>query len=420
MLCEALIKTPQRITVFMASGIGDTVVYIPSLQMLRAMYPDATICYICNQTALTLYRQFNFADRYCLFTGDTDILSKELNGENLNYLTANEIKEHDNVTLPSLHELQQDNWGVTDLLIMTERNGKYIKAALESSCRQVLTFCYSRALYTSRLPFIRYFSRHTHHEVFSLQFLLKTLDKKRFKEVFDTTDLKGAVLRASAHARDSINTFLHDSGYLVKSSDPLTGFVPYRRPLSIANSSQPELNEAHVGQNIATYRYLIVINPNSISTMGKGYSYAPECYVKMARDLAESFPHILFVISSYGEQSYHHEEYNSPNLKLYINEDGLMNVIALLEQCDLLISPSTGPAHIADNIGRDVLGGYAYYDEHRWAAIGLMQLASKQKKPSITPHKFAMHLIKNKLTNGLGGDFEKFHSMCKEYIEANF
>lgn len=421
MLCEALVKNPKRITVFMNSGIGDTVVYIPSLQMLRAMYPDATICYLCNQTALVLYGQFNYADRYCLYEGNTESLIAELNGENLHYLTSQELCSLGDMAKPSQHKTQQDSWGVSDLLIMTERNGKLIKAALASRCKQVLSFCYARALYTPRLPFVRYFKRHAHHEIFGLQFLLEILDKHRFTNVFHTTDLKGSVLRASNSARHGMQAFLKDCGYAIKSEDPSTGHVPYLTVIQ-EESTIDSLTTTNVADDTIRHPYsnLIVINPNCISTLGKGYSYAPKCYIQLARDLAQAFPHILFVISSYGEQHYHSEEYNTPNLKLFINQGGLMNVIALLEQCDLLISPSTGPAHIADNIGRDIIGGYAYYDAIRWPATGIMQLAAKQKRPSIAPHKFTMHLIKKKVTNGIGDEFDEFYSMCRAYIEQHF
>lgn len=67
MLFEPMLKNPQCISVFMKSGIGDSVVYIPALHVLRAMYPDAKISFMCNLASFFFYKQFHLADRYYIF-----------------------------------------------------------------------------------------------------------------------------------------------------------------------------------------------------------------------------------------------------------------------------------------------------------------------------------------------------------------
>lgn len=418
MFCEALIKNPKRISIFISSSIGDTVVYIPALQMLRAMFPDSIICLICNELALELYKQFNFVDRYSIFTGPNQKFISELNGDNLNYLTAQELASLGQDAYPSIHTSQQECWGTTDILIMTERNRRIIKSALQSDCKQVLTFCYTRSIYTARLPFISYYRRYSYHESFAVQFLLKTLDRKKYKSSFELCDFKKSILKATPEARAEINNFLSSIGFNLREANSVTGLIEHYSE-STADQKLNSTNNQDIDNN-RKYSRLIVINPHGASSFLNGFCYAPEYYIKIARDLAKEYPPILFVISSFGEQSYHKEEFNDTNLKLYINQDGLMNVIALLEQCDLVISPSTGPAHIADNLGKDVIGAFPYYDKIRWAANGLMKLAAKQNKPTIAPHKFVMHPIKMKLTNGIDSDFVKFEAMCKSFIKDNF
>ena len=84
----------------------------------------------------------------------------------------------------------------------------------------------------------------------------------------------------------------------------------------------------------------------------------------------------------------------------------MSNVIALIEQCDLIVSPSTGPAHIADNIG--------------WRADGFMQLAAKQKVPTLEPHDLKMQIVNHKVANDEHHKFDEFCLMCHDYIAAHF
>lgn len=431
MLFEPMLKNPQCISVFMKSGIGDSVVYIPALHVLRAMYPDAKISFMCNLASFFFYKQFHLADRYYILDGDfnEDEFVKELNGENRNFLSASDLIEQGPAAKPFVHEQQQDHWGATDLLIMTERNRHYIKLSLTSKCKQVLTYSYTRALYTSRLPFIRPFSRRAQHEIFGFQFLLKTLDKKRYLKAFNELDLQKSIIKASPEARHFIQDYLTKLGYLTKEADPITGLVPKHRAKQ--DNHQTHEHSAHdnainshgddmqrTAQHV--YKDMIIINPLCISTFKKGYSYHPDDYVKLALQLAKDFPHILFIISSYGQQSYHDIEITYDNLKLLINKGDMSNVIALIEQCDLIVSPSTGPAHIADNIGRDVIGSFPFYDKYRWRADGFMQLAAKQKVPTLEPHDLKMQIVNHKVANDEHHKFDEFCRMCHDYIAAHF
>ena len=81
---------------------------------------------------------------------------------------------------------------------------------------------------------------------------------------------------------------------------------------------------------------------------------------------------------------------------------------------------STGPAHIADNIGRDVIGSFPFYDEYRWRADGFMQLAAKQKVPTLEPHDLKMQIVNHKVANDEHNKFDEFCRMCHDYIAAHF
>ena len=85
-----------------------------------------------------------------------------------------------------------------------------------------------------------------------------------------------------------------------------------------------------------------------------------------------------------------------------------------------ILSPSTGPAHIADNIGRDIIGSFPFYDEFRWSADGFMQLAAKQKEPKFEAHDLKMQIVTHKVANDKHNKFDEFCLMCHDYIAAHF
>ena len=242
--------------------------------------------------------------------------------------------------------------------------------------------------------------------------LLKCLDKKRFKKAFDNCDFKKSILKANFKARSEIDAFLANIGYKIRDTKEDSELLQEDfKPTYTQLDNKDPLKDK--------YSKLIVINPNAASSFKYGFCYGPSYYVKLAHNLALEYPNILFVILCYGDQDFNLDNCHIDNLKFYINKGSLMNVIALLEQCDLLISPSTGPAHIADNLGKDVIGAFPYYDKIRWAPNGLMTVAQNQKSPSITPHNYALHFIKKKLVNGIDANFDKFYAMCKKFILKN-
>ena len=66
------------------------------------------------------------------------------------------------------------------------------------------------------------------------------------------------------------------------------------------------------------------------------------------------------------QQSFSQELLNHPHFFIFKNDSDLLNLVALIAQIDLLISPSTGNIHIADNLGIPSIALFSQKDSIAW------------------------------------------------------
>ena len=67
------------------------------------------------------------------------------------------------------------------------------------------------------------------------------------------------------------------------------------------------------------------------------------------------------------------------NLIIFQNDDDILNLAALIEQMDYVISPSTGTIHLASNLGVPTIGLFSAYDTKKWG--------TKSKQYVILPYE---------------------------------
>lgn len=303
----------KRIIFHANSSLVDSTVYIPSLFMLKQMYPNAEIVCTANGVAYELYQHLPFIDKViCIFKDDlrwdqsVELFIKEING----------------------YDDEKGHHPCADAVILAERSSVFIKIALRSNCRHIVTFSYFKALFTPRLHFTPYFPRRKRQEVLHYQFLLKQLNPKLYQQTLDQADLNQARLKPTTQAKEAVNMELQKLGYQ--------------------------------GQK------LVIFNPLSANCLKRGFSFSIPTLIKLVNELASEFPQLFFVVSSNETNTIKKEDLQGENLKLLVNTSGLDNLIALVDRCSLLFAPSTGTAHIADNMGKDVCGIYPHYDYKRW------------------------------------------------------
>ncbi len=378
---------PQRIIVNAHSALGDTMEYQPFFLMLRTMFPQAEIHCTCNQ---------NTIDIAALYPPRCDYYSPIW----VDFKSKEEFNER--FTNCVLHGFKDDK--PADLIILMDRRTELVKLALsigkvgrengtllaKKDLPQVVTFSYFPALYTPRLRFLPWLPRKKIHEIFHYQFLLKCINSERYRACFDELDLE--------QARPHFNEHENAQYYLEVKRDLLA-----------------------LGYNLERdTRPLVVINPLSGNSDRYGYNYKHEDYVRLGHELAHAYPQLFFVITCYGNPPFSKLPLTEPNLKLWNNQGTLNHLLAMLSLSSLVIVPSTGPAHVADIMGKDVVEMMPDYDCPRWIANGMGQLASRQKQPSVGINQCRYQILRQNWKDTEASyeqHFQAFTQMCHDFIE---
>lgn len=320
---------PALIVYDIRSAIGDTVVNIPALCLIRKMYPDAYLVVATNNLGSQFYPPFGFYDQLINYQENTpDDFKTKINQA---------FQEHD--TRDSI-------W------ILCNRTSYHIKYALSFPIENVITFSHLKSFYLKRLSCPLWFKRNGEHEIFHYLRLIKKTNPKRFKEALKSFELEQVRLKGTEHNAAVIEQFLQE----------------------------------HNSQN---YRKIVAINPFAKSQTLDHTNFTLDFYVDLAHRLAEKFPEVLFLLMTYDGNT-QNDALNSliqadKNLAVWSGDKDLYNLVEFIKRTDLLISPSTGTIHIADNMGccgheACTFSIYTKLHRYRWSGDGLKQLKTKVLK----------------------------------------
>lgn len=381
---NSLSSRPLRIVFDGHSGIGDTMQYIAALASLRAMYPQAQILFTTNSIGETILGLCNFVDRIdCVWN-----YSYNKNEAIQNFIQQTKYFTVDkNVANTHAHEpINDTSLPYADIIICAERDKQLLKAA-SSIGAKVITFHTLRAFLYKNTPYQIPFSRANMHEMVRYQRLIRACDPQRFKQTFVNLDLQQIKL------------------------------------------TPPKADQAFIDQSlkdkyaIHQYQHLIIINPLSLTQESKGLNLHHEDYVALGEHLAALYPQCLFFLSSYGQQKFHEIPLKAPNLKLFINQGSILSLLALIKRSSLLISPSTGSAHFADNQNVDLCGFYFKTDVKHWGAHGYQQLYELQAsmRGTIAPNvnHCSYTIIKKDLKRNYEEYRQKFFKLCTNFIATH-
>lgn len=353
---------PKHIVFDARSGLGGTVEYIPAIMMLKAMYPRSELLVITNSIGAQIYANFNYINRVevCNTGPKTDA----------KYLSLiNSFKDEDG------------NQKVADVIFLCDRDNEKIRLALRSDCRHIITFANMKKMAMSRIHYTSHAGSSRMHEMFQYQTIVREANQKIYDDAFEKIDLSYARLKPTKEQHMHAVNFLKSVGY------------------------DPE-----------EYK-LVTINPISVDAEKRDYNFKHEDYIRLGEELARTYKRCFFVLLSYGEQSFHNHKFDLPNFKLYINDDDLMHMVALVGRSRLLISPSTGNTHIADNLGVDVVGPWPYFEYPRRGADGFKQLAEKQGKGYDKINEFEFINLDENWRDDYESVFNRFTRMCHNHIK---
>ena len=175
-----------------------------------------------------------------------------------------------------------------------------------------------------------------------------------------------------ANARDGHRWFIDEKIKAEKSRHQVQAYLEFVRTLGI-EIDEPEWDfpiseeaQRFVKQHIQTESPVLVISPCSSHVLR---NWKTEHYAKVADFAIEKLD--MTVVLSGGPSALEHttgEEIENRMVNNPVNligKDTIPQLVALLHRADVLISPDSGPVHIANAVGTKVVGLYACTNSRR-------------------------------------------------------
>lgn len=304
--------------------IGDSIIALDSIYAIKALYPSAFLVVYTGDIGVRIFSKFDFIDEIV----NIQNLSKE-----------QIIKSLDSFAF--------------DYLILTQPNRRHTSIASASNAKVIISYAMWHNIF-----------RRFWGNIFSTKIFGKIFRKckfRQFKRVFysvafgNTPNYK----RLLSLVRE-IDAPHYDSSKI--------DFTPTRFP-----HSHTHIEFLKQNLKITPKSCKILINPYSNSSP---ISLTPQGFSTLATTLAKALPQAQIIISSFEGAPRLPLEYDSlnseegggeaRNIHIFKNNHDLGNLIELVRSVDLLISPSTGTIHIADNLGIKIIGLYSKRDMRLW------------------------------------------------------
>ncbi len=295
-----------KIGFYRSAAIGDMIVALPALYAIRALYTDCLLVVYTNTLGESLYTHFPFIDKVI----------------NMDKLDSSDLVAN------------IDSFGF-DYFIMTQPNRWRCKIIGQINAKQILSFFASGSWFRANFKTIfisSSLSRIPHFK--RLLLLVRQINPKKYDAHIDTIDF-------------SPITFAPSSYYQAKTQDFLSSLPPHK--------------------------YVVMINPY---TRTAASNLTLEGWLELTRVLARTHKDICFVISSFAgasnfvkTKSLSSRElpaFSEPNIAVFVNNDDLFNLIELIRNMDLLITPSTANFHFAQNLGIPTIALLSKRDSRMW------------------------------------------------------
>ncbi len=213
-----------------------------------------------------------------------------------------------------------------DFFILTQANRWRCKLINQTNAKKVITFLSAGSIFKKKfhnLFISRNFNSMPQYQ--RILQLIKAINPKHFDQHFKDIDFSPTILKTKPKHQEMIQKFLMPFGH---------------------------------------YRTLVMINPFSRTC---SHNLSLNGWLTLAQNLSFKYPHILFILATYeaNPQDINLSKQN-PNLVVFKNTSDIFNLIELTKHLFLLISPSTGNAHIADNLHIPLLGLFSKRDTMLW------------------------------------------------------
>lgn len=272
------------------SQVGDCVISVKALYALSVLYPESKIIVFTSQMGKNLFKNYNFIHQIIVVDTST-------NRENnfLNALLKYKI----------------------DILLLLHRTSWKIRIAKLSKIPKVITEMHMHTLFSKQFksPSL-HISRFVHGTKKILK-LVRRIDTKHYDKNIAKIDFSKAKLQTSNANKITIKLFL-DS---FKDAWNWDGGI----------------------------RKIVGINPFGRANAEK-FNFLLSDWVYLAESLAKEFPQVLFIFTTYTANPQKIEKSKRENIKIFCNDEDILNLVEIIAHFDLLLSVDTGNIHIADNL----------------------------------------------------------------------
>ncbi|WP_245945534.1 glycosyltransferase family 9 protein [Helicobacter didelphidarum] len=334
-----------KIAFYRAGLIGDNVVALHAIYVLRFLYPDSLLVVYTNSNGIQLYTQFTFIDVLI----------------NIDSLGQKELQN--NINSYSF-----------DVFVLTQANRRHCNLIYHTNCKKIISFLSAGNIFKSRFHTIflsRNFNSMPQYQ--RMLMLVRKIDSQIFDKHINAIDFSAIMLRSNQENDDFVQNFFNT-------------------------------------HNICLESPIVVINPFVHSTFCNLTLH--ECgeggWNKLINILSSLYPTINFIIPTYSNNKKLPDSLPQ-NVKIFYNTHDLLNLVALLRYATLLISPSTGPSHIANNLKIPIILLCSKRDKSLWKGDNM------DSSYFIELQKTTKHITPREEDIIIQETLEKFKIFCKNY-----
>ena len=303
--------------------IGDCIIALDSIYAIKALYPQAHLCVYTGDIGQKIFGAFSFIDEII----------------NIQHLHKNDI----------VKSIDSKNF---DYLILTQPNRLHTSIASKSNAKVIISFMMWHNIFRRFLASV---FGGVLHSVFGVRL-------RSFRRVFYSRSFGGSpnYKRLLSLVRQ-IDSRIYDSH--IKSID----FSPASFPFSHTHKEFVESKLAFLTslptRTLQTRTFKILLNPYSNSC---SHSLTLQGYATLANALSKALPNAQIIISTPPYAPSLPNLSTTTNIHIFSNNQDLYNLIELVRQMDLVISPSTGVIHIANNLAIPMLCLFSKTDLRLW------------------------------------------------------
>ncbi|MWV62263.1 hypothetical protein DCO58_05150 [Helicobacter saguini] len=326
----------MNIGMYKAGLIGDSIVALHAIYALKILYPNAKIHIYTNDIGVSVYKNFSFINSLINISQmPIDSVIADIDSKDFTHF------------------------------ILTQPNRSIAKVILKTKLRKIITFRTFFTFFEPRFKTI-FFSRnfgHTPQYKRNLA-LVRLIDSKLYDKKIKSIDFSPIRMHSLDFNKEKIRQFLIESfGLEFYQNIESKSYKNHNFIESNLKDSKDSKNHNMLNKNFQDSK-LILINPFVRTTF---CNLTLNGWINCIKILSDNYPQHRFVIPTFsGNPSIAEQIKMCKNVAIFNNDSDLCNIVALLELSDLLISPSTGISHIADNLAVPIIWLCSKRDTWLW------------------------------------------------------